>query len=235
MRALILAAGMGTRLQPLTNDKPKSMIEVNGTPILLKQIENLVKYNIKDIIVVAGYKSDILQDIVKEKYPFVKVLINEKHDITNNMYSAYLASDYFYGKEFLLMNADVFYDDTVIAELIKDEYISSIVVDKGTYIEESMKVRTDSNRIIEISKHITENDVYGTSIDVYKFSADSSRLFFNKLIYYIEEKLIVNQWTEVALNDILSETEFKPCPLNGRWIEIDNLDDLKKAKRIFNE
>lgn len=233
MKALILAAGMGTRLKPVTNYKPKCMVEVNGTPIIFKQIDNLRKNDINDITVVAGYKSAMLKAALDEYYPFVNMITNNEHESTNNMYSAYLAQHKFIDSSFLLMNGDVFFDDIIITELLSDRYIDSIVVEKGVYIEESMKVKLNGDRISRISKQIPRSEAYGVSIDVYKFSSEGSRAFFQKMAEYIEIKKDLKQWTEVALNDILSEVQFKPCLLKGRWMEIDNHDDLKKAEDIF--
>ena len=74
MKALILAAGLGSRLRPITLTRPKCLVPVNGKPILIKQIENLVSCGIQDITVVSGYMSDVLESAVRERFPFVKVL-----------------------------------------------------------------------------------------------------------------------------------------------------------------
>lgn len=233
MKALILAAGLGTRLRPLTDDKPKSMVEVNGKPILIKQIENLKSNGVQDIIVIAGYKSNMMISILKESFPTVKVVVNNDYDKTNNMYSAYLAKNYLYNSPFLLMNADVFYDSEIISELLNSKYENAIVVEERLHNEESMKVRCINGRITEISKSISKNNAYGVSIDVYKLSDLGSVVLFDKMAEYIEEKKELNKWTEVALNDIMSEIIFTPCPLKGRWMEIDNHEDLRKAESIF--
>jgi|LSQX01.1.fsa_nt_gb choline kinase len=233
MKALILAAGMGTRLRPLTDTRPKCLVEVNGKPIIFNQIDNLGKNGIKNITVVAGYKSDMLKHILKEKYPFIDVIENSDYKITNNMYSAYLTKDNFYERDFLLLNGDVYFDDIVISELLKQNYENAIVVEKDEYNEESMKVICNNMRIIGISKEISKDDAFGVSIDIYRFSSTGAKVFFNKITEYIEDKKIYNQWTEAALNDILPIVEFKPCPLKGRWIEIDDHNDLKKAECIF--
>lgn len=235
MKALILAAGMGTRLKPLTYVKPKSMVEVNGKPILFKQIDNLLENGIKEIIVIAGYKAEMIINAINKSYDNIKIIINKDYDKTNNMYSAYLAMEYMYNNEFLLMNADVFFDTEVLRELLKRDYINSIVVEEGTYNDESMKVVCEDGRIIEISKKISEEKSFGVSIDVYKFSKEGSKIFYDKIKEYIEDKKDLSQWTEVALNEILFRVEFRPCPLKGRWIEIDTHDDLRIAESIFLE
>lgn len=235
MKALILAAGLGTRLRPITDTRPKSMVEVNGKPILFKQIDNLLENGVEDITVVAGYKSEMMIEEINKSYKGIKIIINDIYDKTNNMYSAYLALDHMYNNEFLLMNADVYYDSEILKELIKEEYKNAIVVETGIYNDENMKVSYNGERLLGISKGIVELDAYGVSIDVYKFSKEGSKVFYDKVKEFINDKKELNQWTEVALNEVLKLIEFKPCPLMGKWVEIDNYEDLIKAEGIFNE
>ncbi len=235
MKALILAAGFGSRLAPITDNCPKSLVPVNGKPILMKQIENLLENGISDITVVSGYKAEILEAAVKEKYPDIKIINSVDYATTNNMYSAYLGKESFCGEQFLMMNADVFYDASVIKALLACEAENAIVTDIGTYIEESMKVIEKDGRLVEIAKTITAEDALGCSIDVYKFSPAGGKAFFDKCAEYIEDMKELKKWSEVALNDILGEVEFKACPLVGRWLEIDNHDDLAAAEKLFAE
>ena len=92
MKALILAAGLGSRLAPLTDNCPKSLVQVNGKPILFKQIDNLHENGITDITVISGYLGNIMADELAKNYPDVKVIHSVDYATTNNMYSAYLGS-----------------------------------------------------------------------------------------------------------------------------------------------
>lgn len=233
MKALILAAGLGTRLAPLTDERPKSLVEVNGKAILMKQISNLKENGIDDIIIISGYKADILKKKVTEKYPDVKIIHSKDYDTTNNMYSAYLAKDEINNEAFLMMNADVFFDSSVIKKLLEFKCENAIVTDIGRYMEESMKVIKKDGKLIKISKKISPKEALGCSIDVYKFSKEGGKAFFEKCKEYIVDKEEKKLWSEVALNDILSEIDFKECPLEGRWVEIDNHEDLKMAEELF--
>ncbi len=98
-----------------------------------------------------------------------------------------------------------------------------------------MKVIEEDGRLIKISKQITEDEALGASIDVYKFSPEGGMAFFNKCKEYIEDKKELKLWSEVALNDALKEVKFEACPLKGRWVEIDNHEDLAKAEEIFSQ
>lgn len=233
MKALILAAGFGSRLAPITDNCPKSLVPVNGKPILFKQIENLLENGVTDITVISGYKADVLENMVKTSFPEVKIIESVDYSTTNNMYSAYIAKAAMGGEGFLMMNADVFFDPSVLTELIACSSENAIVVDIGTYLEESMKVVEEDGRLMRISKAITPEEALGASIDVYKFSAEGAAAFFNKCADYIDVRGEKKLWSEVALNDILPEVEFHACPLKGRWFEIDNHDDLRAAEALF--
>ena len=134
-----------------------------------------------------------------------------------------------------MMNADVFYDSSVIKALLAFESANAIVTEIGQYIEESMKVIETDGRLVSISKQVPAEDAYGTTIDVYKFSNIGGAAFFEKCREYIEDKKELTLWSEVALNEILPEVIFKACPLDGRWLEIDNLDDLVAAEKLFKD
>ena len=233
MKALILAAGVGSRLAPLTDHLPKSLVEVNGTPILMKQIENLLACGITDITVVSGYLSPVLENAIRGKYPEITVLESVDYATTNNMYSAYLAREAMAGEDFLMMNADVFFDASVIRALLDCPHPNAIVVDVGRYTEESMKVSERKGKLTAIAKTIPPAQALGCSIDVYKFSAEAADAFFAKCEEYIDVRNDRRQWSEVALNDILAYVDFHACPVCGRWMEIDTPEDLTLARDLF--
>lgn len=236
MKAIILAAGLGSRLRPLTNEIPKCMVPVNGQPIINKQISNLLEngFNESDIIVIAGYKAEVLDKYINDKFPNVNVLNNVRYSETNNMYSLYLAMKDIGISSFLLMNADVFYDGNVISGLLNCPSDNAIAVDNTQYLEESMKVCvTANNKISHISKAISEEDHFAVSIDVYKISDDAAKVLLDVVKDFIEVRNDENSWTEVALDKIFDSVEFYPYIIKGKWVEIDNHGDLKIAESIF--
>lgn len=236
MKAVILAAGLGTRLRPITDSVPKCMVPVNGTPIIDKQINNLIENGISesDIIIIGGYLEDVLKSHLQTKYPRINFISNPRFNETNNMYSLYLAKEFVEGKEFLLMNADVYFDSDIIKGLLKAPG-SAIACDQSQYLEESMKITVDaSGAITHISKKISEADHFAVSIDVYKISPEASRELFKTIRQTIIEEKNENSWTEVALDSIFETQQFRPYVIDGRWFEIDTLEDLKRAEDIFS-
>ena len=235
MKAIILAAGYGSRLRPITDERPKCMVEVNNVKIVEKQISNLLHNGIKleDIIIVTGYKNEKIEKYLNEVYNGINIVENKDYDKTNNMYSLYLTKEYVKDESFILMNADVYYEEGIIRELINSKYDNAIVCDDGRYIEESMKITKSNNIINHISKQITEQEAYGVSIDVYKISNQAGKKLFNIIDDIINVKKDLNSWTEVALDILLKEENFYSLDMKYKWVEIDNYDDLKLAEEIF--
>ena len=235
MQAIILAAGLGTRLRPITDEVPKCMVSVYGIRIIDKQLDKLHKEGVNDIVVHGGYKADVLKKHL-ERYNGITFVENSRYAETNNMYSLYLALKHTEGSGFLLMNADVYFDANIIAGLLeKDKEGNSLIAcDRSGYLEESMKIATDENgKIKHISKQIAEDEYYAVSIDVYKLNADAAGILSREIYDTIEVKKSENLWTEVALDAIFSKTVFAPYEICGRWFEIDNHDDLRRAEQIF--
>ena len=232
MKAIILAAGIGSRLRPITDSVPKCMVKVNGEMIIDRQIQELIDNKIEDIYVIAGYKYEKLSDYISIKYPNVNIIYNDVYDSTNNMYSLFLAKSVLNSSSFILLNADVFIDRGIVKQIVDSNEINSIICEKGLYNEESMKIVFNS-KIERISKKITENDSYGVSIDIYKFSREASVNLFEIVSDYIINKSELNMWTEVALDRLLDKCDFQPIEISTRWMEIDNHEDLKIAEKIF--
>ena len=104
MKEILLAAGMGTRLRPLTFTTPKALVEVDGQPMLERQVEFLKEIGVEEIVVVTGYLKDKFE-YLKEKYG-VKLIHNDKFDIYNNIYTMYLVREYL-GDSYVI-DADVY-------------------------------------------------------------------------------------------------------------------------------
>lgn len=110
MKAIILAAGMGTRLRPLTENKPKGLVEVHGTPMVERQLKYLNEKGIYDITVVTGYLSEQYA-YLKDKYD-VKLIHNDKYDVYNNIYTMYLVRDILPGA--YVVESDFFWFNNII-------------------------------------------------------------------------------------------------------------------------
>lgn len=175
MKCVILAAGQGTRLKPLTDDKPKCLLDVGGKEILGWQLDALEKNGIKDIIIVVGYKKEMIEDYCQSYTTLnIQIVDNPDYATTNNLYSLEIALkvvnnvDKIY-HEFLLLNGDVIFHRDIIKSLINSPFPNSMAVIRKQCNAEDMKVLVNSGKIIRIGKNIGPDIADGEFIGLAKF------------------------------------------------------------------
>ena len=230
--AVILAAGIGSRLAPLTDTIPKCLVKVAGTSILHHQVSSLHAAGIPRIVIVAGYRAEQVRAAASAGCIIVE---NSEFHETNNMYSLALAEQYVAG-ELILLNGDVVFARDILSDLLTSRYSNCIVTDVGRYIEESMKVaiRADGS-VCQIAKTVSREYAFGTSIDLYRFSERTVEMLFRLVHGYLQMN-DRKKWTEVAINDLVKGTAVYPVDVAGRsWVEIDNPSDLEEAEAIWSQ
>lgn len=235
--AVILAAGIGSRLSPITDDIPKCCVSVNNKSIIKRITDQLLSCNrYMTINVVVGYLSDVVRDEIADQPENVKIVENKEYRNTNNMESCrmgLLENDVMDG-DILLINGDCVYSDSIISSMYGLDH-SAICVDTSKYSEENMKTLTQGTRAIAISKEILESQGGVTSIDIYNFTNSDLRDLYKIMEGYFENK-DRNKWTEVAINDLLKrpDSNVKTFDIAGKkWIEIDNHEDLNIARKLW--
>ena len=243
MQALILAAGMGTRLKEYTKDAPKCMVSVNGVTIIERVLRQLEKNGVTHTIVVTGYKAELLKACILNlninmNVGFIK---NSFYDSTNNIYSLWLARETMIKDDTILLESDLVLDDSILKNLIKDKRENVMVVDKyedwmdGTCV----KINSDGSINKFISSKTADGeelkDSYKT-VNVYKISRKfSSDYLFEYMERYMEQKG-KNDYYENVISVINEQDNslMKAEILNGdKWYEIDNESDLKAASELF--
>ncbi len=234
-RAIILAAGIGSRLRPLTDLVPKCMVKVNGEYIIDRQIEALIRAGVTDILVCSGYKSDVLKQHLEKSYPSIKILEIPEYESTNNMYSMFRTKDFSYDHDIIVMNADVFVSYDYVKKLILSPIPNAILTERGRFEEENMKIVCNHGTISQISKQIEQKNAFGTTIDLYKFSKEFTKKWFEIMNEYINVKCEKKLWNEVGINDMFRFFNVKPITIGKYWFEIDNIEDLRNANALFLE
>ncbi|WP_435174863.1 HAD-IIA family hydrolase [Halorussus sp. AFM4] len=243
MKGVILAAGIGSRLRPLTLRKPKSCVTVDGTPVLARQLRAYADAGVTDVTVIAGYLADDVRDCcadVADDRPELDVTVRESEVFANtdNMYSLYLAREAVAGEPFVLTNGDVVFEPELLADLVEADADSAVATDTATHSGEAMKVTVgDDGRVTHIAKSVPEEVAHGVSTDAYRFSADFSALLFEEITGTIEREGDYDGWTEAAIDRIVKnrDHDLEPADVSGRrWVEIDDHQDLRAADRRFS-
>jgi len=232
--AVILAAGRGTRLSQITKDIPKCLVNIGNKTLIERQIEILLQNSIKHIYVVVGYKADKVIRKVSKYSDLITYVMNNEYATTENIYSLYLTRNFVAGKEFILLNGDTVFEECIIEELAKKVGINVAPIDTNYYDLEELKIRKEGKFVAEILPKDAPREISdGSTIGIFKFSSEGSKIFFKEIEKCIEEGNR-KQWFEFALNRILPRLKMEILDIHGfRWIEIDTMEDLERARRIF--
>ena len=239
-QAIILAAGLGSRLKPLTDTVPKCLTEVNGKPILLQTLELLEKNGIKETVIVIGYLGQKIADKFGNKYGNMKLtyIWNHVYAKTNTMFSVWLARDYL-KHGVILIEGDIVFGKSFMQKLIEtDSEKSYWMLDSfGPKSEGSMSVSNDVGRIIIVKIVRTKLKCYCNnfykSTGVLKLTPEYGKAFSNWLTQAVS-LLDVNIYYDLVLEKHLKDLPLYVGSVVGiEWMEIDIVEDLKRAEEIF--
>ena len=163
MLGVILAAGMAKRLRPLTDERPKCLLKVGERTLLQRTVDGMIAAGIRELVVVTGYRANMIRDFLTETYPELTIhfIDNVDYQHNNNIFSLWLTRPYTDGRDFLLMDSDILCDPAIIPTVI-NVGDSALALNRHELGEEEMKVVADAEgRITEISKTCRPEDAAG--------------------------------------------------------------------------
>lgn len=220
MKAIILAAGIASRLRPLTDNTPKCLLDVGSKNLLGRTIDALVANGFDELVVVTGYLKEMIESYISTHYPQLKVeyIFNKDYASTNNIYSLWLTKDAVKGQSILLLDSDILFDPLLITRLMESKYDNCLALNSHELGDEEIKVIVDdSDKIVEISKVCSISDAVGESVGIEKFSAPLVTQLFEEL-----DDMILNK----NQSNIFYEAAFENIILKGAEMYIVNTTDL---------
>ena len=238
MKGVILAAGVSSRLRPLTDLVPKCLLELGGRTILGMTLENLVANGIGDIVIVTGYREDQIRRFVRDTFPALAVefVVNERFETTNNSYSLWLTERAVGGDDIVLLDSDIVFDRRIIGLLIGAAHDNCLAMTGGEGLgDEEIKVEVaPGGAIRRIGKDIPPGDAAGESIGIEKMGGK-----FLGALYRILERMITgeqkaNLFYEAAFQEaIVGGAEMMAVDVGElQCMEIDTAEDLHAARGV---
>jgi choline kinase len=240
MKAVILAAGVASRLRPLTNNTPKCLLKIGSENILELAIENLITNKIFDIVIVTGYLENQIRDFLNIRFPQLNITFcyNELYESTNNIYSLWLARNALHSDDMLLMDSDIVFDKRIIAKLCSSGYTSCLALKRHDVLDEEIKVRTDNNgRVLEISKEVNPSEAAGESVGIELFNKELLRDLFSVIDRKVNIEKNVNQFYEAAFQELINNNhDIYAVDITEYFCtEIDTIEDLRIAGELYNK
>ena len=237
MIGVILAAGMAKRLRPLTDERPKCLLKVGERTLLQRTVDGMIAAGIRELVVVTGYRANMIRDFLTEMYPKLTIhfIDNPDYAHNNNIFSLWLTRPYTDGRDFLLMDSDILCDPAIIPTVI-NVGDSALALNRHELGEEEMKVVADAEgRITEISKTCRPEDAAGESVGVERMTADYSTALFRELEQMIEREGLIDIFYERAFERLIPQGHtFRIVDTTDLFsIELDTPEDFENAQRLI--
>lgn len=237
MIGVILAAGMAKRLRPLTDTKPKCLLEVSGKTLLQRTVDAMAAAGITEFVVVTGYRGNMIRDFLTIHYPqfTIHYLDNVDYANNNNIYSLWMAGQIVRGQTFLLMDSDILCDPAAVLR-IASEPEAALAVNRHELGEEEMKVVVDSQmHITEISKTCRPEDAMGESVGIEKMTAAYSEALFRELDQMILQEGLIDIFYERAFERLIPQGHtFRVIDTTDYFsYELDTPEDFQHAQELM--
>lgn len=229
MQAIIMAAGKGSRLGNITQDKPKSFVEINGIKLLEYNIAMLHEYGIKDIVVVTGYKTEKIEQLCKN-YEGIRCVFNPFYESVNVLGSFYIGQSYI-NDDFIYMHADTLCSPVILKKLLNKKADMVLPIDFKICDEEAMKVRVVDDIVIDISKKIEYSISDGEFIGIAKISKNVLSDVKNATKILMQNKKF-DSYFEATIKYMIENQKFKPVAIATEgefWGEIDFVEDYNRV------
>jgi choline kinase len=234
--ALLLAAGMGSRLYPLTQNAPKCLTIVNGMSILERLLSNLNQHGFKRLVVITGHLENRIREFLGSQVGDIAInyVFSPLYQTTNNIYSLWMAREVI-NEPFLLLESDLVFDESLLDAMLYPNRIAvasvlpwmngtCVTINKSQHVKAFLADNADSFGEIKYK-----------TVNIYSLSLTSWRCIVKKLDERISDGK-VNDYYETIFTGMIVDgsLSFKIVSFDGKpWYEIDTIADLAKAEKLF--
>jgi choline kinase len=233
--AVILVAGIGSRLRPITDDRPKALVDVGGETILARAVRLLAEYGVRRVVLATGYREDAVKAAMRGAPLAVEYCKNPEFDRTQNSVSLALCRGALGSDAFFKLDGDVVFQRQVLERLDDSSVELAVAVDAGRLLDaEAMKVSVDGSRIRAFGKGITLESSAGESIGIERLSGSAGANVFDAL-----ERTIAGGETGLYYEDVYSRLiaqgalEAEAVGVRDLpWTEVDDFSDLERAREL---
>ena len=241
MKAIILAAGRGTRIPQVTKNKPKCLVKINKKTILERQIFFLNKLKIKEIVIVKGFKKNKI--LIKQ----IKYIENKNYKNNEQLDSFFYAQNEF-TDDLLVLFSDIIYDFSIISKIYNQKKnLITLAVDKDWKhrykfrfdhpLGQADKVKINKkNNIIKIGKKLKIEETNGEFLGIFKVSKKGCKVIIDNYREYKKHHNTSNKQLHDFFKFLINKgINISSLPVRGKYMEIDTFNDYKLAKKMFKK
>lgn len=225
MKAIIMAAGVGSRLKKIIADKPKCLIKAGSVTLISRTVSLLRSRGVDDISVITGYNSDLIHSELQSQ---VRYFHNPFFRVTNSIASLWLAKDLLCD-DVILMNADLYYEDAVL-DIAMNQTDHAVMLSDSTRIEDAdFRFHVDGNRILLASNQLTNQETDCEYVGIVRIDQSFIATFKDRLVAMIKQGEFGNWWEGVLYSFIgQGPGIFHKDVAGAFWSEVDHLEDYNR-------
>ncbi len=235
---MLLAAGTGSRLQPVTHHAPKCLTEIHGVPILDQQVRCLEDWGFERLVVVLGHMEECIREFLEQRPCDLRIdyITSSRYRTTNNIYSLWIARE-LVREPFLLLESDLFFDTSLLGPMLRPDSIAVSTIQPwmtGSTVELDQQRRVIS---MDVGADARRNNSSLKTVNIYSLSADTWRHVTERLDRHITAGN-VGDYYETVFAELIDEGTLSLRPVlfdDEQWYEIDTLADLQEAERILRD
>lgn len=235
--AILLSAGQGSRLLPLTAERPKCLIDFSGRTLIEWQVEMLARGGVKRIDVVTGFMTDMVEELlVAHSDPRVEVHchFNPFYKVADNLGSCWIVREQMHG-DFLILNGDTLVSEEIVQTVQQgSDWPIAVTVDiKDRYDSDDMKVAREGERLVRIGKTLSAAETNAESIGFLAFRGEGADLFRETVRKEMRTREGVEHWYLKVIDMIADTGKVGTVSIEGmEWAEVDFLNDIEIATAL---
>lgn len=236
MRCIILSAGQGRRLLPLTAEVPKCVLSIGGQSLVERQITQVMKCGIDQVTVVVGFGAERVEQVVRDRFrpDQVATLYNPFFAVSDNLASCWLAR-HLMTEDFVLLNGDTLFEPAVLQCLLDTppNPVTLVIDRKPAYDADDMKVTVEGRKLLRVGKTLSPEQSHGESIGMTLFRGSGPGLFSDAIERAARKPDALNCWYLSVIDEMAQTGLVWTCSIEGlKWTEVDCLADLEHARQL---
>jgi len=234
MKAIILAAGIGSRLQPYTNEIPKCLLEVNNETLLSRQLRILENSGIKKVIIVTGYKAEKIEKEVLKFNQLDICFVNNKNFIKTNPIDSFLLCEPYIDSHFILLNSDIYFHDSIINKMLAKDGNCVVIDSSSEYSKNEFIVNHDERYYVtQIEKNLPHRPYHqGISVQISKFDLSGKNRIFEKVKKNYKSSQIL--FPTDSFDVLVKQKSLYAVDIAGSfWYEIDTVEGYLNLNKIL--
>lgn len=232
-RAIILAAGRGTRMASYSNSSPKSLLEFKGEALLSRQLRSLADAGVTEFIIVGGYMIDHMTAFVASSKHNITLVYNPFYAQMNSIGSLWFARDYL-SDDVFITNGDTFFEKNIYSKLLQNENNYIFGVDESKKNDADYRVLLSEDEVLDMGKDISEQDTMGEYIGIALIRKHGVGLFRDLLERTVKSGNYNLWWEDLFVELMAKNQKISYVDVTGHiWFEVDEVKDYRKNQRYF--